>query len=68
MVEKMKVVEVKFSEKNDCVEIVCANLNNTLIYATLPKTLSVKCGDYVWVFYNENLIYKGYHAVAVLLA
>ena len=61
-------MNVGYSFFNDCVTVIYEKKPGFSAYAAVAENLSVKEGDTVWVLQNDNLNYKGYHAVAVLQA
>ena len=65
--EKMKVLEVKFSEWHKCFILLCTNGEKTL-YAPAVQSLSAREGDMVLVLNDKGLKYRGHHAVAIMPA
>lgn len=72
MMKKAKVIGVGTSpvkSSNGLTIVLTLEDESGTFLAIATKTLSPKCGDIVWVFQDkENLNYKGYSAVAVLIA
>ncbi len=69
MMSKAKVESVGYSHLHNCVVIKYYTKGDDMQrVAAVAKMLSVKVGDTVWVLQNDELSYKGFNAVAVLIA
>lgn len=68
MMNKVRVEKVGFSSFNNCVIITYEKEPGFSATAAVAERLSVKESDTVWLLSNDRLTYKGFHAVAVLLA
>ena len=68
MMDKVKVKQVGYSSLNNCVTITYEKEPGLDAYAALAEKLSVKVGETVWLLHNSRLTYKGFSAVAVLIA
>ena len=67
MLNKVKVEAVKYSELNKCCVIEYEKESKSFALAAVAEKLCPKVGDIVWVLENDQLNYKGFGAVAVLL-
>ena len=68
MMSKARVEHVGYSELNKCLIINYEREPGFLAYAAVAEKLCPKEGDIVWILQNDKLNYKGFGAVAVLLA
>lgn len=68
MMKEVIVTNVKYSSTTKCVTIEYERSPGNISIAVTAETLCPKVGDKVWVLRNDDLNYKGYNSVAVLLA
>ena len=68
MMTKGRVLSVGYAHGiYDCV-IIQYQTKECVAFAAVAEQLSVKEGDLVWILHDDKLFYKGFSAVAVLLA
>ena len=65
MTEKMTVIRVVRDAQTRRRVAECTN-GKQKVMAVVPKILSAVPDDIVWVFYDKNMTYFGYHAVIVM--
>lgn len=68
MVKEVTVTDVGYSCIQKCVTTEYENAPNDFKKAAVAELLSVRVGDKVFILKNDDLNYKGYDTVAVLLA
>lgn len=68
MMKEVIVTDVRYSSANECVIIQYERSPGNIAIAATAECLCPKLGDKVWVLTNDKLDYKGFNAVAVLLA
>lgn len=68
MMKEVMVTKVGYSSIQNCVTIEYEKKPGVIKKAAVAEQLSLKVGDKVWVLKNDKLDYKGFNAVAVLLA
>ena len=68
MMSKVTVTDVGYSPVKKCVTIKYEDSLGISSTAITAECLCPKVGDLVWVLKNDELNYKGFNAVAVLMA
>ena len=62
------VTNVGYSSTKKCITIEYESNSEDTLTAAVAEMLSLKVGDKVWILNNSDLNYKGFNAVAVLIA
>ena len=68
MMSKVTVTDVGYSSITKCGTIKYEDSSGVSSTAVTAECLCPKVGDLVWVLKNDELNYKGFNAVAVLIA
>lgn len=64
----MTVKDVDYCKERGCIVLTCIDNSGKQNIAAATPTLSPKNGDSVWVFSHDDLSYKGFNSIAVLMA
>lgn len=66
--EIMTVKDVDYCRGSGCIVLTCIDNSGKQKIAAATPTLSPKIGDSVWVFSHDDLSYKEFKSIAVLMA
>ena len=66
--EIMTVKDISYSNNRGCIVLTCIDKSGNRRFAPATPTLSPKINDKVWVFRHDDLSYKGFNSIAVLMA